>query len=295
MSIRVYINGEIFGPSDAKVSVFDRGFLYGDSVYETLATLDGNPIELDAHVRRLARSAERIGLTTPAPGTVEGAIADTLNAAGNPESRIRVILTRGEGRQVEIDPFADIRPQLIVIVQPLGGPSKKDYDEGVAVELVSISRNHPTAMDPAIKSGNYLNNVLALREARKRNPDAHEAILLSTSGSVAEAATANVFCVKAGQLFTPSLAVGILDGVTRARVLRAAESEGIPTHEVDHLAPEELLSSDEVFITSSARGVLPVTRIGDTRIGDAPGAYTLAISRSYNDKLKFDFSKGRER
>lgn len=280
MSIRVHVDGHICLPQEARVSVFDRGFLYGDSVYETIGTVRGRLFALSDHLDRLARSAQRLSLRLPPRETIERAILETVAAAGNAESRVRVMVTRGGGK-LELDPASADEPRLVVIVQPLGGPTPEMYDRGVAVAIVSVTRNLPGAIDPAIKSGNYLNNVLALSEARQR-PGVHEAILLSAAGSVAEGASSNVFAVAGGELRTPSLAVGILDGITRGKVIALARAAGIPCREVEFMSPDELRQADEAFLTSAARGVLPVTRIDEGPVGDgAPGPVTRRIMALY--------------
>ncbi len=262
------------------MSVFDRGFLYGDSVYETVATVTGRPFALAEHLERLARSGERIGLTVPPRTEIEAALAATLAAAGNAESRIRVIVTRGEGG-ADLDPALATSPRLVIIVSPLSAPTDEMYRRGVAVEIVSVARNDPRAIDPAVKSGNYLNNVLALAEARRRS-GAYEAILCAASGSVAEGATSNVFAVRAGEVRTPALGVGILEGVTRGKVLALCRQHGIPCAEVDFLAPAEVRSAAEVFITSATRGVLPVTTVDRQAVGSgAPGPITTRLIGLY--------------
>jgi branched-chain amino acid aminotransferase len=271
MPTRVYIGGRVCLPEDAKISVFDRGFLYGDSVYETVGTVDGRLFALGAHLTRLERSAELIGLRVPPRGEIEGAIAETVAAAANPESRLRIVLTRGTG-SIDLDPASADDTQLVVIVTPLQPPSRLMYETGVAVAIVSVTRNSPQAIDPAIKSGNYLNSVLALGEARRRQ--AYEAILCSGDGSIAEGASSNVFIVKDGEVRTPGLEVGILAGITRAQVLDLCRVHGIPHREV-RLSPDELRAADEAFITSATRLVLPVTRVDDIVIRDGhPGPIT---------------------
>jgi branched-chain amino acid aminotransferase len=280
MSIRVHVQGQVREPEAARVSVFDRGFLYGDSVYETIATAGGRLFALPEHLDRLARSAGRIGLALPPRDTIERAIADTVAAAGNPESRVRVMVTRGTGA-FEMDPASAGAPELVVIVAPLGGPTPAMYEQGVAVEIVSVARNHPAAIDPAVKSGNYLNNVLALAEARRRS-GAHEAILCAAGGSVAEGASSNVFAVRAGEVRTPALSVGILEGVTRSKVLELCTRAGIPAVEVAAMTPDELRGADEAFLTSAARGVLPVTRIDGKPVGTGvPGPVTRRLRALY--------------
>jgi branched-chain amino acid aminotransferase len=280
MSIRVHINGKVSLPEEAKVSVFDRGFLYGDSVYETIGTVHGRLFAAREHLVRLERSAQRIGMRVPPRPDIERAIAETVAAAGNPESRVRVILTRGAGK-LDLDPATIDDTQLIVIVFPLGAPSPEMYEKGVSVAVVSVARNHPRAIDPAVKSGNYLNNVLALGEARRRT-GAYEAILCAADGSVAEGSTSNVFAVFGGEVRTPPAEVGLLDGITRAKVVELCRDNGIPFAE-RRLSPDELRGAEEVFITSATRGVLPVTRIDQAPVGaGVPGPVTRRLIALYD-------------
>jgi branched-chain amino acid aminotransferase len=284
MSIRVHVNGRVCEPATATIPVFDRGFLYGDSVYETVGTVGGSPFALDEHLDRLERSAHCIMLRLPARAEIARAVAETLAAAANEESRIRIIVTRGgdaDGR-FDLDPGRPHEPRLVVIVQPLGGPTPTMRADGVAVAIVAVSRNQAGAVDPTVKSGNYLSSVLALGEARRRFPDVYEAILSSPDGSVAEGATSNVFLVARGVVRTPALDVGILDGITRRKVLAVAREAGFPVDE-GRISPDELRGADEAFITSSARGVLPVTRVDGRPIGDGrPGPITRALAARYD-------------
>jgi len=280
MPIRVFIDGGVRPPEEAKVSVFDRGFLYGDSVYETIGTAYGRLFAARDHLDRLERSAERIGLAVPPRAEIERAIAETIEAAANPESRVRVILTRGVGK-LDLDPASCSDTRLVVIVFPLGPPTPEMFEKGVAVAIVSVARNSPRAIDPAVKSGNYLNNVLALGEARRRL-GAYEAILCGADGSVAEGSTSNVFAVIGGEVRTPPPEVGILDGITRAKVMGLCGDAGIPLAE-RRLSPDELRGADEAFITSATRGVLPVTTIDERPVaGGAPGPVTRRLMALYD-------------
>jgi branched-chain amino acid aminotransferase len=286
MTIRVYFDGQVCEPQDAVISVFDRGFLFGDSVYETLGTHGGRPVFLKEHLNRLARSAGRLFLNPPAPDHIERALKMTLDASQNPESRIRIIVTRGDG-PVDLDPATALEPRLVIIVQPLGGPSPEMYENGVQAEIVSVARNSPQALDPAIKSGNYLNNVLAVGEAKRRRRTAHEAILCAANGSVAEGATSNLFAVISGELRTPSLQVGILDGVTRGKVIDLAQRDGMPVREVAFMSPDELRQADEVFITSSVRTVLPVVQVDGKSVGSGhPGTVTRRLMSLYRQLVE---------
>jgi branched-chain amino acid aminotransferase len=295
MATLVNVDGDILRPAQARVSVFDRGFLYGDSVYEVIRTYRGQPFELDAHLARLAHSAERIGLAPPwdAPRTARE-IGRTLAAAraagGDPapapdaapwnvgEWYVRVVMTRGAG-EIGLDPALAVNPAAVVIVQPLPGPPASAYAEGVKAAVVGVRHAPAAVVDPSAKTGAHLNHVLAVREARAQG--AHEALLLDERGFVTEGSSSNVFVVAGGRVRTPPLAAGILEGVTRGVVLRLARAEGIPVDEVP-LRPRELEAADEVFITSTMREIVPVTRLGERAVGAGrPGPVTARLHRAF--------------
>ncbi len=286
MTIRVNFDGRVCEPQDAVITVFDRGFLFGDSVYETLGTHRGRPVFLKEHMDRLARSAGGLFMRLPPRERIEQVVRETLAAAQNPESRLRIIVTRGDG-PIDLDPATAGEPHLVIIVQPLGGPSPAMMENGVPVEIVSVARNSPQALDPAIKSGNYLNNVLAVGEAKRRRPTANEAILCAANGRVAEGASSNIFAVVAGELRTPSLQVGILDGVTRAKVIELAQRNGIPIRETPFMSPDELRQAHEVFLTSSVRTILPVVQVDGVTVGDGrPGTVTRHLMSLYRQLVE---------
>ncbi|ACG73969.1 aminotransferase class IV [Anaeromyxobacter sp. K] len=294
MATLVNLDGALVAPADAKVSVLDRGFLYGDSVYEVVRTYGGRPFELDAHLARLARSAERTGLAPrwDGPRTARE-IARTLEAAqslGAPpapadaapwnagEWYVRVVMTRGAG-EIGLDPALAVDPQAVVIVAPLAAPPARAYAEGVPVAIASVRRASPAAVDPAAKTGAHLSHVLAVREARAVG--AHEALLLDDAGMVTEGSSSNVFAVVGGRLRTPPLAAGILEGVTRGVVLRLARETGVPVEEAP-LRVEALESADEAFLTSTMREILPVVRVGSRPVGTGrPGAVTERLHRAF--------------
>jgi branched-chain amino acid aminotransferase len=287
VSVRVYVNGQITDEGSAVISVFDRGFLYGDSVYEVLRTAGGRVVDFDRHLDRLARSAAAIALALPPEEAIRRAVADTLAAAANPEAYIRIIVTRGAGR-IALDLDAADAPSLLVITQPLKMPRAELYTGGAALAIVGVERTSRRAVDPAVKSGNYLNSILALAEAQRRG--AYEALMLGPDGRVAEGSTSNVFAVRAGKLTTPALLTGILAGITRQRVIELAREAGLEAGEGD-LYPDDLRGADEVFITSSIRGVMPVSRVDDAVIpGGAPGPVTRRLMDAY-DRFIEDVSR----
>ena len=284
MATLVNLNGTLVPPTEAKVSVFDRGFLYGDSVYEVVRTYGGRPFAMDRHLDRLHASAARIGMELPwDDARIAAEVERTLAAAGNEESYVRIVATRGAG-PIGLDPALAEDPQLLVIVQPIHLPPPEAYERGVKVQLVGVRRNLREAIDPRAKTGNYLNNVLALREARAHG--AYEAVMLDAEGRITEGSTSNLFVVKDGRLITPPSAVGILEGVTRAVLFEVAKEQGIPVEERD-VRPADLLAADEAMITSSVREILPVVRVGvngdEYPIGaGAPGPMVRRITDAFH-------------
>lgn len=273
MPIRVYVDGVISPPEEARVSIFDRGFLFGDSVFETLGTVRGRLFAWPEHLARLRSSAARIGLDLPADEVISAAVEETLAAAGNEDSRVRVMVTRGSG-PLDLDPGTSPRPSLFVIVQPLGNHPP----EGVSVGVVGLER----AIDPRVKSGNYLASVLAVGEARRRfGPTTHEAIFSRADGTVTEGASSNIFVVKGGEVRTPPLEAGILSGITRALVLEICGRYEIAVHETP-LRLRDLRDADEMFITSATRGVLPVVALdGAVVAGGQAGPITRRLGTLY--------------
>jgi branched-chain amino acid aminotransferase len=271
MPVKVWINGTLCDERAAMVSVFDRGFLYGDSVYEVMRTAGGRPVDLERHLDRLGRSAAGLQLPPPVADALRRALAETLAAAANAESYIRIIETRGAG-EIGLDIGLAVDPTTIVIVRPLRLPAAELYERGARLEIVGVQRTSARAVDPSVKSGNYLNNVLALAAARRAGAD--EALMCDASGRIAEGSTSNVFAVVQGGIVTPPLEVGLLPGITRQRVIELTRAAGIEVAERT-LLPGEVRSADELFITSSVRGLLPATRIDGRVIGDGlPGPVT---------------------
>jgi branched-chain amino acid aminotransferase len=214
--------------------------------------------ELGRHLARMERSAARIGLSLPPRARIETELSRTLEAAGNAESYARIIVTRGEGRFGLAPHLADGLNRLIVIVRPLEPPAPEQYERGLQLAVTRIRRNPPQALDPALKTGNYLNSALALRESHAAGAD--DALLLDLQGQVTEASTSNVFFVQAGAVVTPPLALGMLEGVTRGLVIEVARGEGLPVREEPH-GPEAFAAADEAFVTSTIREVMAVTSL----------------------------------
>ena len=281
MGVFASVNGNVVPAEQARVSVLDNGFTFGDAVYETLRTYGGRPFHLDRHLERLRASADRLGFAPPFGDEVFARRLDELLArAGNDESYIRIILSRGEGDiSYRFDRVKG--PTLVMVVKPFEPPPERDYVEGIPVVIASVRRNHPRALDPAIKSNNLLNNILAVREGQSRG--ATETILLNDGGEVAEGASSNVFVVKGGRVSTPPLAAGILSGITRRLVLDLCREAGIPASE-ETLRVADLLAADEVFITSTTKEAAPVTAIDGKPVGAGkPGPVHRRILQAYRE------------
>jgi branched-chain amino acid aminotransferase len=279
----VYLNGHFLSPEDARVSVFDHGFLYGDGIYETLRAYRGAVYLLDQHLERLRRSADAISLTLPLPtDEIAAAIHESLAVNKLQDAYIRIQLSRGPG-EIGLDPALCPTPTVVIAVKPFHDYPREQYEQGVAVAIVRTRRNHPLALDPAVKSTNFLNNILAKIESLRAG--AYEGIMLNWKGYVAEGTISNIFTVHKAILYTPHRSTGILGGVTRALVLRIARQAGIRTREV-LLRPRDLDDADECFITNTTVEVLPVTSVdGRTVGGGAPGPVTRTLMQAYRDEV----------
>jgi branched-chain amino acid aminotransferase len=277
------VDGRILAPEQATVSVYDRGFLYGDAVFEVLRTYGGRPFALDEHLARLRRSAERVFIALPVDdATLGGEIEAALGAAANEESYVRVVVTRGSGPP-SLDPETATRPLRVVLVEPVVPPPREAYVRGIAAVSVATRRAVDETAAAGAKVSNYLANLLALREAKARG--GQEALVIDARGRVVEGASSNVFVAKDGRLATPPESAGILVGITRACVLRAAQALGVPVDERE-LLPDDVYGADEVFITSSIREILPVVRVDDRTVGSgAPGPLSRALHRRFRESV----------
>jgi branched-chain amino acid aminotransferase len=273
------VNGEIVPLHEAHVPVLDNGFLFGDSVYEVLRTYGGRPFATARHLRRLRASAARLGIGLPtADEELLGRVRALLARAGNVESYIRIVVTRGVGDS-SYDFEAVSGPTVVMIQKELVPPPERHYEEGIRVAAVDVRRNHPRSLDPAIKSSNLLNNILAVREARARG--AEEPLLLNLDGALAEGASTNIFLGRDGRLLTPPLSAGILPGITRQIVLELAASLGVACLD-EPVSLESLLAADEAFLSSTTREVVPIRQVDDTIIGDGrPGPLTRQVMEAF--------------
>lgn len=282
MATTVMIDGRIVPPEQALVSVFDRGFLYGDSVFESLRSYGGVPFALDEHLVRLERSAARVFIALPVSlAVLRGEILAALTSHGSAESYVRLTVTRGVGRALGLDPELAERPLRVLFVSALSAPPPELYERGIAVITYRAERPSDAPAVADAKIGNYLLAVLAMRVARAQG--ATEALLEDASGHILEGSTSNVFAVIAGKLVTAPETAAILPGITRAHVLAIAADMGLS---VELRSPHkgELLRADEVFISSSIRELVPVVSIDGQRVGPGlPGPITRELLRRFRE------------
>jgi branched-chain amino acid aminotransferase len=279
----VRINMEEADPENASVSIFDHGFLFGDSIYEVVRTVDGRLYALKEHLERLRRSCKRVSLELPwSDSELETEIHRALGSKSwDGESYVRLIITRGVGR-IDLMPQTCLKPNLIVVVKEIPLPPAELYETGLVLCVTDVRRNPREAMDPGIKSGNYLNNVLALIEAREKGAD--DSVMLNANDLLTECTTSNIFLVKDGVVKTPSLECGILPGITRMKVLEIALNNKIGTEEIE-LTLDDLESADEIFITGSIKGIVPVKQIigkADWEGEKVPGPVTARLRELFH-------------
>ena len=279
----VYVNGKFFSRDDAKVSVFDHGFLYGDGVYETMRAYGGKIFFVGRHLARLKQSADAISLALPLPlDKIDEALNEALTVNKLNEAYIRIQISRGAG-DIGLDPALCLAPTMVILTRPFKDYPPELYANGVAVAVVQTRRNHPLALDPAIKGTNFLNNILAKIESLKTG--AYEGIMLNWKGYVAEGTISNIFTVRKGVLQTPDLETGILEGITRDLVLHLARKEKIPTREM-MMRPKDLMKADECFITNTTIEVLPATTIDGQPVGNGrPGPITERLMQAYREEV----------
>jgi branched-chain amino acid aminotransferase len=284
MAATVNVNGRVSDQEHAVISIFDHGFLYGEGVYETLRTYNGQPFLFERHMRRLRKSAGMLALSVPLTDTeMDARFRETMRVAGlggapDREAYIRILLTRGIG-ELTYDPAATPTPSVVVIVKPNVAPPQDVFERGVKVSLVGVIRNHPGTVNPLIKSNSLLNNALAMQEAIRNG--AFEGVMRNYKGELAECTQSNLFIVKDGKALTPPLDAGLLPGITREFLFEIGATAGIPMREAV-LKDADLLGADEAFLTSTTREVVPIVRVDDRTIGKGtPGPITQALLEAY--------------
>lgn len=287
-NLKIWLDGRLMPVTEAKISVFDHGLLYGDGIFEGIRSYNGRIFEREAHLHRFWDSAKAIRLNLPYTfEQLDKAMDDTLAANGklapDQDAYIRLVATRGVG-VLGISPIRTWKPQVYIIAGVIKMYPQEMYDKGMPVIISSVTRNHSNAMPPRIKSLNYLNNILGKLEAH--DAGVPEAIMLNHMGFVAEATGDNVFIVKHGQLQTPPTSAGILEGITRATVLRLAREAGLEAVEKD-LVRFDLHTADECFLTGTGAQVIAVTMIDKRPIGNGQvGPITRKIMDMYENCVR---------
>lgn len=280
----VNINGVISPPEEAKISVFDRGFLYGDSVYEVTQTYDHCPYMLDEHLERLWFSASRLDMPIRySKEEIKKQIALTLKQLKSGQVYLRVIVSRGEG-EIGLDPKLGVKNNLVIIAKDLPDYPRDWYEKGVGVIIADVLRNPIDALDPNVKSGNYLNNVMAMAEAKKRG--AFDAVMLNSAGEVTECTTSNIWMVKNGQILTPTMGSGILSGLTRKKILALCQAHHLNFAETV-IKPQDLREADEIFLSSTTKRIVPITKLNQQTLGDGtPGQMTKHLISLHDDLVE---------
>jgi len=281
----IYINGEYYPKSEAKVSVYDHGFLYGDGVFEGIRAYNGVVFKLKEHLKRLYSSAKTIMLNIPmSMDELEKAVIETLKKNELRDAYIRLIVTRGIG-DLGLDPRRCGKPSIVIIAEPMillhAGELKK---KGIRTIISWVRRDPVDATSHEVKTLNYMNSILAKLEANNAGVD--EAICLDTKGNVSEGAAENLFIVKDGKIFTPPMSTGALAGITRNVIINLARRLGYEVHE-KNITPTELFNADEVFFTGTAAEVVPVREVNGRVIGDGKaGPITLRLQSEFMELAK---------
>ncbi len=277
--MKVFIGGKLVDEKDAVVSVFDHGLLYGDGVFEGIRAYNSRVFLLDEHIDRLYDSARAIALHIPmSKKAMAQAVVDTCKANNIVDGYIRLVVTRGKGT-LGLNPYLCEKAEVIIIAAKIQLYPQELYDNGLKIVTVGTIRNHPEAINPRIKSLNYLNNVLAKIEAI--NAGCMECLMLNHKGEVAEASGDNVFSIRNGIIATPPSSCGALEGLTRNKVMQIARAAGFQVREVP-MARYDLYVADEVFLTGTAAEIISVVDIDKRPIGDGrPGKITAQLAALY--------------
>ncbi len=281
MPLLTNLNGQI--SETAQVSVLDRGFLYGDSVYEVVRTFHGRHFALREHLDRLRRSAAYLYMEVPwTDAEIQAEVEKTLAQADWSDSYVRIVMSRGTESTISLQPSSALQPNLLIVILSIP-PEPVLSETGLHLVIPQRLRNSKQALNPAAKTGNYLNNILALLEAQQMG--AEDALLLNDRGEITEATTSNLWIVREGIVQTPIAASGILQGITRATLLQILRQQNIPHQEVV-LRPADLSSVQEAFLSSSVRLLMPVRQIDDAVLPSCPGPMTRLLWQALLEKME---------
>lgn len=281
MALQIWLDGKLVDEQDAKVSVFDHGLLYGDGVFEGIRFYRGRVFRLEEHIERLFDSSKAILLKLPwTPEEVCAAVCETIRANGLTDGYVRLVVTRGAGG-LGLNPYLCEVPSMFIIASSITLYSEECYEKGLSLVTCSTRRPTPGSLSPQVKSLNYLNNVMAKVEALKAG--AMEGLMLNEQGYVAECTGDNVFIVRRGEIFTPPISDGSLDGITRAVIFELAEQLGVPMAEKT-MTRYDLYTADECFLTGTAAEVIPVVELDTRPIGTGkPGEISRRMVTAFRE------------
>ncbi|XRG80219.1 branched-chain-amino-acid transaminase [Rossellomorea sp. GAMAL-10_SWC] len=286
---QIFLNGEFVQKQDAKVSVYDHGYLYGDGVFEGIRVYDGNVFRLKEHLIRLYESAKSILLTIPySLEELTQIVVDTINRNNLHSGYIRLVVSRGEGN-LGLDPTSCPRANVVVIAEQLALFPQELYENGMEIVTVATRRNRSDVLNPQIKSLNYLNNILVKIEAKLAG--VQEALMLNDQGFVAEGSGDNVFLVKGNKLITPPSSAGALEGITRNAIMELGDTLGYEVVE-KLFTRHDVYIADEVFLTGTAAEVIGVSKVDGRVIGDGkPGPNTQRLLKAFRQLVVEDGEK----
>lgn len=287
--MKIYLDGKFVDQADAKISVFDHGLLYGDGIFEGIRLYQGNVFRLDEHLERLEYSAKALLLKMPwTRKEISDATCETCRQNGLTDGYIRLVVTRGVG-DLGLSPWLCPRPSIFIIANKIALYPEEHYTTGLSIVTVPTRRINSSALSPAVKSLNYLNNILAKIEARQAG--ALEAIMLNDQGYVAECTGDNIFIVHKGEIITPAASQGALKGITRGSIFDIAKELALPIREAD-LTRYDVFNADECFLTGTAAEVIPVVKLDGREIGTAkPGPITDKVQQSFRRRVLSEGTK----
>ncbi|MGD6816763.1 branched-chain-amino-acid transaminase [Metabacillus sp. 84] len=279
----IFLNGEFVRKEDAKISVYDHGFLYGDGIFEGIRVYNGNIFRMKEHMDRLYESGKSILLNMPySQEELTELVIKTVEKNGLRDAYIRLVVSRGAG-DLGLDPYKCPNANVVIIVEPLAIFPKHLYETGIDIVTVPTRRNRPDVLSPKVKSLNYLNNVLVKIEAHLANVS--EALMLNDQGYVAEGSADNVFIYKKGKLLTPPGYIGALEGITRNAIIDIANELGYTVSE-EPFTRHDVYTADEVFLTGTAAEVIAVVKVDGRVIGDGkPGEHTNHLLEQFRKKV----------
>ncbi|MGD9126682.1 MAG: branched-chain-amino-acid transaminase [Planctomycetia bacterium] len=284
MAIQIYIDGQYYDKDDAKISVFDHGLLYGDGVFEGMRSYAGKVFRHEAHIDRLYASAKAICIEIPmTQEEMIKAVEKTLSLNKIKDGYIRLIVTRGVGN-LGLDPYQCRTPSVIIIADKIALYPPDFYEKGLEIITAGTIRNHSAAVNPRVKSLNYLNNIMAKIEGLQAG--CIEALMLNHKGEVSECTGDNVFVIRKGKLYTPPTDAGVLEGITREVVMELAREAGMEVFE-STMTRHDIFVADEMFLTGSAAEVIPVIKVDSRVIGDGtPGPITKDLIERFHKLVR---------